>query len=188
MEGKELTRDMLENKEGKSFEELGFHILEHVPFMETVNAGLELAEKTTVIGDDGFVYRSPMRTAVASYIKLNYFTDADVSAYETAEDMGALYDFYQTAFNTMDEPAFTKAGYDTAIRIAREAFDVMKERSSPIAKLSFVVEKIFEYLMNPEEVAHAPEINERLIDALHILREEEKKEDTANKLTMFAKK
>ena len=144
--------------------------------------------QTTVIGDDGFVYRSPMRTAVASYIKLNYFTDADVSAYETAEDMGALYDFYQTAFNTMDELAFTKAGYDTAIRIAREAFDVMKERSSPIAKLSFVVEKIFEYLMNPEEAAHAPEINEKLIDALHILREEEKKEDTANKLTMFAKK
>ena len=42
--------------------------------------------------------------------------------------------------------------------------------------------------MNPEEAAHAPEINEKLIDALHILREEEKKEDTANKLTMFAKK
>ena len=188
MEKKLLTNEELESKNRDGLKAYGIEIREFIPFSELFDAGVELSERTTVITENGFTYRSPLYPVILTYILFKYFTNVDVSGYNDMDKMEALHDFARKNCSCEDTYNFRRSDSQLVEDIAEVVFCIIKERDSLERKASEVIDFIMEGKASAEEFAKNREINEKMIDAISMVASSDKKDEQSKVLTMFAKK
>lgn len=188
MEKKLLTNEELESKNRDGLKAYGIEIREFIPYSQLFEAGVELSERTTVITENGFTYRSPLYPVILTYILFKYFTNVDVSGHSDMAGMESLYDFARKNCSCEDTYNFKRADSQLVEDIADVIFGITKERYSLDRKASEVIDFIMEGKASAEDLAKNREVNEKMIDAIAMITSNEKKEEQSKVLTMFAKK
>lgn len=145
-------------------------VKERIGYKAKADAAAELAEMMTIFNEDaGVAYESYLTDAFECYIRVKYYTDADLSKYTGKDWIFDFMDDYENSDATELCDA-TNDDWDKVLHMAFQLHITACDAYQSEHSLSNRVLKSFAFLFDgrdlTETLAQAREVNEQMIDHL----------------------
>lgn len=167
------------------------NVKSRISYAEKLEAAERLASLKTVFDEErGIAYIGYMADAARMFIELSYYTDLDMTEYDSYDGMIKLMDMVEQEDQIEQFEAFVVHDFCTLTSLADIIFCNAREIFEKEHSLGYRIEKSFGFLLDGQDVAQtlaqARDVNEQMIDHLGIIMNA--KQEKPIDLSQYAKK